>query len=701
MGLHKLDATQSTDAGETSATSKNPGSSSQSTGSGYERLGDDDHDAPPSSDESSSTGDEDEEGWDDWGSDPEQKQPCPSLFDGTSLPSATEVLKHDKEKHGFDLEGTCKRLRLDFHGQIRLINYIRREKPTPSQAGALTGKEDLFSSDAYLLPALENDGLLQLVLDEESEDEADVEDVGTTGKAVDKDRIILTLRRKLEQAKREFSDYREFVQSSLLSAQDREEIAKEEDPSTIIAGSSSKGMARFGARGDDDTHYFDSYGLNDIHSVMLRDKVRTATYANFIFSSPSLFRDAVVLDVGCGTGILSLFAARAGARRVFAVDASANIVQRAKAIVKLNGLDDVVTVIQGKVEDIKLPDGITQVDVIISEWMGYALLYESMLDSVLVARDRFLKPPAAKHAVERGRDDGSEKGGVLVPSQTRMFLGLCSASEIYKDRVGYWSDVYGYDMSPMAEEVYDDAIVDVVGPETLLTEPVIIKDIDISTATVKQLNFTASFTLKSSTPKRQVAHAFILYFDAFFSQSGAQVAPDMPATIAKENEMMLAEVWRVGGARAMSPSVERRVRSPSRSETVTIASPPTSPSATSPSSPTSPRVGTLTKMRRASSMKSKDGREREREPPKETIKSFTTGPQSTPTHWKQTFFLLREPIHMQHGAVIEGTFHCRKSEENSRELDVEIHYSVPSIDGEGNVIPGQQKQTLVQTFKVR
>ena len=106
MGLHKLDATQSTDAGETGATSRNPGSSSQSRG--YERDGD--HDAPPSSDESSSTGDEDEEGWDDWGSDPEQKQPCPSLFDGTSLPSATEVLKHDKEKHGFDLEGTCKRL---------------------------------------------------------------------------------------------------------------------------------------------------------------------------------------------------------------------------------------------------------------------------------------------------------------------------------------------------------------------------------------------------------------------------------------------------------------------------------------------------------------------------------------------------------------------------------------------------------------
>lgn len=82
--------------------------------------------------------------------------------------------------------------------------------------------------------------------------------------------------------------------------------------------------------------------------------------------------------------------------------------------------------IRGKIEDITLPDGVTQVDVIISEWMGYALLYESMLDSVLVARDRFLRP-----------------GGVLAPSQCRMMLGLCEGADIYKDRVGMWDDIYG------------------------------------------------------------------------------------------------------------------------------------------------------------------------------------------------------------------------------------------------------------------
>lgn len=205
----------------------------------------------------------------------------------------------------------------------------------------------------------------------------------------------------------------------------------------------------------------------DIHATMLTDKVRTSAYASFILGTPTVFNEAVVLDVGCGTGILSMFAARSGAKRVYAVDAS-DIVKRAEEIIKDNGHEDVITyvrphphmplssyqtnetetphtnycfslraltiylghvccrVIQGKVEDITLPDGVTEVDVIISEWMGYALLYESMLDSVLVARDRFLRP-----------------GGILAPSQCRMMLTLCEGADIYKDRVGMWDDVYG------------------------------------------------------------------------------------------------------------------------------------------------------------------------------------------------------------------------------------------------------------------
>ena len=78
-----------------------------------------------------------------------------------------------------------------------------------------------------------------------------------------------------------------------------------------------------------------------MHKMMLEDKVRTLAYRDYIYSHKHLFKDKVVLDVGCGTGILSLFCARAGAKRVIAVDNS-TIVYRAVAIVAENKLDKII-----------------------------------------------------------------------------------------------------------------------------------------------------------------------------------------------------------------------------------------------------------------------------------------------------------------------------------------------------------------------
>lgn len=82
---------------------------------------------------------------------------------------------------------------------------------------------------------------------------------------------------------------------------------------------------------------------------------------------------------------------------------------------------------------------------------------------------------------------------------------------------------------------------------------------------------------------------------------------------------------------------------------------------------------------------------------KPKVTSFSTGPASEPTHWKQTLFLLREPITAHEGTVVEGTFKCRKNEGNSRELEVEIHYRVVEPDGP---VPSENS-TVVQIFTVR
>jgi type I protein arginine methyltransferase len=76
-------------------------------------------------------------------------------------------------------------------------------------------------------------------------------------------------------------------------------------------------------------YYFRSYSSVGIHEEMLRDKLRTNAYREAIYRNKHLFKGKTVLDVGCGTGILSLFAASAGAKKVFAVD-MASITNQAK-----------------------------------------------------------------------------------------------------------------------------------------------------------------------------------------------------------------------------------------------------------------------------------------------------------------------------------------------------------------------------------
>merc|ERR1712071_74873 len=101
-------------------------------------------------------------------------------------------------------------------------------------------------------------------------------------------------------------------------------------------------------------YYFDSYAHFGIHEEMLKDEVRTLTYRNSMYHNKHLFKGKVVLDIGCGTGILSMFAAKAGASRVFGIDCS-DIVNQATEIVKANNLDEIISIIKGKVEEVELP----------------------------------------------------------------------------------------------------------------------------------------------------------------------------------------------------------------------------------------------------------------------------------------------------------------------------------------------------------
>ncbi|KAG1361217.1 Protein arginine methyltransferase 6 [Cocos nucifera] len=248
-----------------------------------------------------------------------------------------------------------------------------------------------------------------------------------------------------------------------------------------------------------DQAYFQSYSHVGIHEEMIKDRVRTDTYRAAIMRHQHFIAGKVVMDVGCGTGILSIFCAQAGARRVYAVEASEIAVQ-ASEVVKENDLSDKVIVLHGRVEDVDIEE---KVDVIISEWMGYMLLYESMLASVIFARDKWLKP-----------------GGLILPSHATLYMAPVTDGERYRNSIDFWRDVYGIDMSamlPLAKQCeFEEPVVDTISGENVLTWPFAVKCVDCYTVTAQELESITTkyrFTSMMQAP----LHGFAFWFDVEFS----------------------------------------------------------------------------------------------------------------------------------------------------------------------------------------
>lgn len=173
---------------------------------------------------------------------------------------------------------------------------------------------------------------------------------------------------------------------------------------------------------------------------------------------------------------------------------------QSRQIIKDNNLDDVITVIQAKVEEVtELPDGcekvhqiyflayqttsvckhlLVQVDVIVSEWMGYCLFYESMLNTVIFARDKWLK-----------------EGGLIFPDKAKLFLCAIEDRQYKEDKIHWylssilysvmyyygssyrWDNVYGFNMSAIRKVAITEPLVDVVDNAQVVTNNYCLKEV--------------------------------------------------------------------------------------------------------------------------------------------------------------------------------------------------------------------------------
>lgn len=361
--------------------------------------------------------------------------------------------------------------------------------------------KESIEDDKYLQPVLEDDALL-FSLDEVDEVPiAPPHGPDTSPRNADDVRKIAELKDEIERLDTQHSEYVKFVTKTL-------DQQWEQRPAGSFPAPSDKAKDQK----DSDDGYFQSYSYNEIHKAMLSDHARTGAYRDFIYENKHLFKDKIVLDVGCGTGILSMFCARAGAAKVIAVDNS-DIADKAREIVFDNKLDNVITVLRGKIEDVTLP--VPKVDIIVSEWMGYCLLYEAMLDSVIWARDRYLA-----------------LGGLMVPSHCVLRIAPLSDCDYVESKCGkpkaFWNDVYGFNMKAMipAEEWNnDEVVIEHLGFKSVPAESVILLELPIATITVEELQFTKPFTVKMAKDVIGL-DGWLIWFDTYFlPQPGAQL-PD-------------------------------------------------------------------------------------------------------------------------------------------------------------------------------
>lgn len=177
------------------------------------------------------------------------------------------------------------------------------------------------------------------------------------------------------------------------------------------------------------------YAEFDVHRTMIRDRVRTEAFRAAI---DALVRPGdIVLDVGAGSGILSVFAARAGAERVYAVEQT-SVAVLAQELAAANGVEDIVRVIHGDVLDIEPPE---RVDVVVSEWLGGFGIDEGMLVPVIAARDRWLKP-----------------GGVMIPRSVTAWAALVH-DRYLADMVSFLRDKpYGLRLDDLVEKTVNEIL---------------------------------------------------------------------------------------------------------------------------------------------------------------------------------------------------------------------------------------------------
>lgn len=211
----------------------------------------------------------------------------------------------------------------------------------------------------------------------------------------------------------------------------------------------------------------------------------------------------------------------------------------------MSNLNVCFQVVYSKVEDVTLP---FQVDIIISEWMGFYMLHESMLDSVLVARDKFLKP-----------------NGLMFPSHCTLYASPCSLPDLYSE----WDNVCGVKMRSFARALRNLYLnkpkIMSVQLENLLAQNVSpIIELDLQHCQPQQLDEITAQRYLTVLEKSGIYQGVCFWFDVQFPtiDSTLSTSPGSPLTHWKQTTIVLPTQLEVEEGDAVMFNVQFKRSSP-------------------------------------------------------------------------------------------------------------------------------------------
>ena len=236
---------------------------------------------------------------------------------------------------------------------------------------------------------------------------------------------------------------------------------------------------------------------SEVYSSIFDQHISTLSFRAAIEINSEFFEDKNVLVIDSGIGLYSLFAAKAGAKKVISLETNKTYFKFQKKIIQQNKYLNIIHVYNCDVEDIY---DIEKVDIIICEWMGNFLLSNSLLKKVIYARDKYMV-----------------KDGLIFPDKAILYISGIQDEEFKQNKFKMWDDVYSVNMSSVKNVSFKEPLLDNLNKKNILSTICPIFEVDMYKIKEKEINFSNSYELIFN--KNDNLSGIAGWFDVEFSKT--------------------------------------------------------------------------------------------------------------------------------------------------------------------------------------